>query len=246
MVVIGGRAHNIEEIHEVGNLEYPYAEISLDDPEEVSRQLDELLELKKKYHIYYLAHYPNEGNPVDTKALEERFIPKMKRLIELSRELYIHKGTIHFWMDKRWAEPSLISAKIKLLSGLVEYAKQNKVVLCIENLTEGYESFSTAFDAIPDLRMTMDIGHGELLSKENTSFGFMQNVFHKIDHIHVNDNHGGTSVKDDLHLALGDGIVDYPSILSMLKGKNYNSTITMEVKPSDMPRTMSLLEKHIY
>jgi sugar phosphate isomerase/epimerase len=50
---------------------------------------------------------------------------------------------------------------------------------------------------------------------------------------------------DDLHLPLGDGIVDYPKILSILGEKGYPSTITMEVKPEDMPLTQKEVEAYI-
>ena len=245
MAIIGGRAHTIEEIIQVAKLGYPYAEINLDDPTKIAKDLNQLLDLKKEYKINYLAHYPNEGNPADIKNLKEVFVPKIKKLIEFSPRLGILKGTIHFWMDKRWAKPDLISTKIDLLSELVDHAKQNRMVLCLENLTSQHESFSDYFKHIPDLRMTMDIGHGELLSSENTAFGFMKNVYEKIHHIHVHDNLGGTGVKDDLHLPLGDGKVNYPEIFKILKQKGYQSTITMEVKPKDMLRTQKEIRRYL-
>ncbi|MGC9325096.1 MAG: sugar phosphate isomerase/epimerase family protein [Desulfomonilia bacterium] len=242
MVIIGGRAHTIEQIHEVGALGYPYAEISLNDPDEVESSLARYLLLKEEYGISYLAHYPNEDNPFDVDVLQQRFVPRIKRLIDLSLELGIDKGTIHFWIDKRWAPPGLIDRKLPILEELVECAVDRGLDLCIENLSERYDSFARAFDAIPDLYMTLDIGHGQLLSKENTSYNFIRHYFPRIRHVHVHDNRGGTGVKDDLHLALGMGIVDYRDILSQLKEKGYSSTITMEVKPHDMPRTRDELE----
>ncbi len=245
MISIGGRAHNIKQINEVGELCFPFAEINVDDPESIENALDDLLALKDKYGIFYLAHYPNEGNPADPKLLSEKFIPKMKKLIMLSEKLGIKKATMHFWMDKRWAEPSLISAKIKLLADLVDFAMKHNIVLCLENLSSQYESFSDIFNAIPDLRMTMDIGHGQLLSEENTSFGFMEYLFQKIAHVHVHDNFGGSSVKDDLHLPLGDGKVDYPEIFKVLKEKGYDSTMTLEIKPSDMLSSKKEAERYV-
>jgi sugar phosphate isomerase/epimerase len=245
MAIIGGRAHNLDLVHEVGGLGYPFAEISVYDADEMRESIDDYLALKDKYGIYYLAHYPNEGNPFDAESLEENFVPKMKRLIRVTRELGIEKGTIHFWIDRRWAEPTLLSAKIGLLSEMVAAARDEGITLCIENLTEQYESFAAACDAIPDLRMTLDIGHAELLSSENTSFNFIRHLFEKIEHLHVHDNHGGKSVKDDLHLPLGEGKVDYPRIFSMLKEKGYRNTITMELKPAEMPPTKLLIDKHL-
>ncbi len=245
MVTIGGRAHSLEEIRQVGKLGYPFAEINLDDPHTIGSDLDRLLEIKEQYKLYYLAHYPNEGNPSDLKNLKEVFVPKVKKLIDFSRKLGIRKGTIHFWMDKRWAKQEIIDEKIKMLAELVNHAAENGVVLCLENLTARQESFSYYFEKIPELRMTMDIGHGQLLSKENTSFGFMEHVFDKIEHLHVHDNLGGTTVEDDLHLPLGEGIVDYPKIFTILNNKGYDSTITMEVKPAAMAKTRMAIVQYI-
>ena len=245
MVTIGGRAHTLEQIDKVGKLGYPFAEIDINDPEVVLQQFDDLMKLKDKYNLFYLAHYPNEGDPRNADRLEGQFVPKIKTLLGLTRDLGIQKGTLHFWMDKRWAPSDLIQRKIRLLSQMVEAATSKGIVLCLENLTSQYDSFSTVLDSIPDLRMTLDIGHGQLLSEENTSFGFIEHLFHKIRHVHVHDNRGGTGVKDDLHLPLGDGIVDYPRILSLLKEKQYAFTITMEVLPSDMVRTKEAVDRHI-
>ena len=245
MAIIGGRAHTIEHIQNIGKLGYPYAEISLNDAEQAGQQLNQFTELKKKFGITYTAHYPNEGNPFDIDALREGYLPKVKNLLDISSELDIKKGTIHYLMDKRWVEYSIFTAKLDLLSELVSHATEKGIILCIENLTERYDSFSSLFDSLPELRMTLDIGHGELLSKENTSFGFIKHLFPKIENVHVHDNHGGKDVKDDLHLPLGEGRVDYPEILGRLKEKGYQSTITMEVLPKDMPRTKAELERYI-
>ncbi len=241
MFIIGGRAHSIEQIHEVGKLGYPFAEISLYVPEDVERELDELLRLKTLYGITYLAHYPNEDNTFDAKILEERFVPRMKRLFELSGALGITKGTFHFWMDERYVSHEAASRKIELASEMVASARNAGIVLCIENLSERYYHFMPMFDKVPDLKMTLDIGHGQLLSRENTSFGFIENCFSRIEHVHIHDNRGGKSPKDDIHLPLGDGIVDYRRILSLLKESGYESTMTMEVKLADMAKTMDAI-----
>ncbi len=244
-LIIGGRAHTVTQVEEVSDLGLPFAEISLNEPSEVEKELDTLQSLKDRFGITYLAHYPNEGNPFDAESLKEDFVPKIKRLLDLSRELEISKGTIHFWIDKRWADRELIEKKIHLLKGMADYAEEQGIVLCIENLSERFESFRMAFEAIPSLKMTLDIGHGQLLSRENTSYGFMRHAFEKIAHIHVHDNHGGTSVKDDQHLSLGRGIIDYPGILKELGSRGYSSSITMEVKPQDMLETKEVLGRYL-
>jgi sugar phosphate isomerase/epimerase len=242
MITIGGRAHTIEELLDVGKFGYPFVEISLNDPETVTGWIPQLLEIKNKYDVSFLAHYPNEDNPLDVNVLENKFLPRIKTLMDLSRRLDIAKATIHFWIDQRWLPANLIPGKLELLSRIVDYGNEYGITVCIENLSERAESFGPAFEAIPDLRMTLDIGHAQLLAKKNTSFRFIEDHFSRIVHLHVHDNLGGTSVKDDLHLPLGEGIVDYTAIIKSLMEKGYDSTITMEVKPGDMSRTKKSLE----
>ena len=242
MITIGGRAHTIEELLEVAKFGYPFVEISLDDPATVAGWIPQLLEIKDTYGISFLAHYPNEDNPLDVDVLRNKFLPRIKNLMDLSRQLDITKATMHFWIDQRWAPAELIPGKLDLLSRIVDYGNEYGITICIENLSERTESFGPAFNAIPDLRMTLDIGHAQLLSQQNTSFRFIEDHFSRIAHLHVHDNRGGTGVKDDLHLPLGDGIVDYSAIIASLMKKGYGSTITMEVKPRDMSRTRKALE----
>ncbi|MGA3279631.1 MAG: sugar phosphate isomerase/epimerase [Smithella sp.] len=242
MITIGGRAHNIEEINAVSKYGYPTLEISLDDPAIVSGWIPQLLEIKNTYGTSFLAHYPNEDNPVDVKILRDKFLPRIKALMEVSRRLDINKATIHFWLDKRRAPEDIILGKIELLSRIVDYGADFGITVCIENLTERSDSFAPVFEVISGLRMTLDIGHAQLLARQNTSFGFIEDCFPKIAHMHVHDNNGGTSVKDDLHLALGEGSVDYKAIIKALIIKGYDSTITMEVKPKDIVKTKQTLE----
>jgi sugar phosphate isomerase/epimerase len=245
LTIIGGRAHTLGEIHEVGKLGYPFAEISLYDPEKVEEDLKELLELRDRYGLFYLAHYPNEGNPVDVTNLRTRFMPRMERLFALSKKLGIEKGTFHFWLDERRIPSEVILKKIAMIGEMVTSAGSQGVALCLENLSEPCGSFIPAFNQVPDLGMTLDIGHGQLLTEENTSFGFIEHCFGRIRHIHVHDNHGGKSYKDDQHLPLGQGIVDYPLIFSRLKEKGYHSTVTIELKPFEMAETREEIIKYL-
>jgi sugar phosphate isomerase/epimerase len=242
LITIGGRAHNLDEVIAVSKFGLPTLEISLDDPAIVSGWIPRLIEIKNTCGTLFLAHYPNEDNPFDVIILRDKFLPRIKSLREISRQLDINKATLHFWIDKRWAPPDLIRGKLDILSRIVDYGNEFGITVCIENLSERSDSFAPAFDAIPGLRMTLDIGHAQLLAKQNTSFGFIEYFFHRIAHIHAHDNHGGTSVKDDLHLALGEGSVDYKAIIKSLIEKGYDSTITMEVKVKDILQTKQTLE----
>jgi len=245
MINIGGRAHNLDEAVAVSKLGFPFIEISLDAPATVDGWIPHLVEIKKASGVTFLAHYPNEDNPFDVEILRNKFLPRIKALMDISRQLDINKSTLHFWIDKRWASADLIRGKLEILARIVDYGTKCGITVCIENLSERAESFAPAFEAIPELRMTLDIGHAQLLAKKNTSFRFIEEHFPRIAHIHAHDNNGGKSVKDDLHLTLGEGVVDYKAIIKSLIEKGYDSTITMEVKIKDMLQTKQTLENCI-
>jgi len=95
-------------------------------------------------------------------------------------------------------------------------------VLCIENLSEHADHFAPAFRRLPELCMTLDLGHGEILSRPNASFGFITHFPERMRHVHLHDNHGGSEVRDDLHLPVGAGCVDFTGILRELRTVGYD------------------------
>jgi sugar phosphate isomerase/epimerase len=58
---------------------------------------------------------------------------------------------------------------------------------------------------------------------------FIRTFPDRIYHVHANDNLG----KNDDHLPIGAGIIDFPEIVKGLKGIGYDETITLEVFSRD-------------
>ena len=103
--------------------------------------------------------------------------------------------------------------------------------LCIENLSEHADHFAPAFRRLPGLGMTLDVGHGEILSQPNAAFDLIARFPDRIRHVHLHDNHGGSGVKDDLHLPVGAGRIDFAGILQKLRAAGYAGGFSFEVKP---------------
>ena len=78
--------------------------------------------------------------------------------------------------------------------------------------------------------MTLDLGHGEILLKPNTSLQFIERFADRIHHVHLHDNLGGTGVADDLHLPIGKGKVDFAMILKKLRLAGYKKGYSFELK----------------
>jgi sugar phosphate isomerase/epimerase len=95
-------------------------------------------------------------------------------------------------------------------------------------LFQPYE-FQSVFEAFPEIRLTLDIGHANLGGGKNKSSEFIQRYGYRIGHVHANDNFG----KEDSHLPIGAGIIDFEKILKELKEAQYDETMTIEVFSKD-------------
>jgi len=240
---IGGRAHSIKDAEQIAKMGFPFAEISvLNSLKFRKEEIESLKRIKDDYDIYFLAHGPEEGNAFEPEVLKNELLPELKSIIDCLPQLSIQLFTVHFWMDSRFIDKAIIKDKLLLLRELNSYALDKGVILCVENLSESWSDFLPLFEEIDTLGMTLDIGHGELLSKENSAYGFITNCFNEIKHIHIHDNLGGDSPEDDLHLPLGEGKIDFSSILLDLKGKGYDNNITLEVKTNHLLKSKKIIE----
>jgi hypothetical protein len=63
-------------------------------------------------------------------------------------------------------------------------ASGSGIAVCLENLSENVVHLTQVLATIPELYLTLDLGQAELLSKENTSFGFLTHCPERIRHLH--------------------------------------------------------------
>jgi sugar phosphate isomerase/epimerase len=99
--------------------------------------------------------------------------------------------------------------------------------------------FHEIFKGFPELRLTLDIGHANLGSGKNRSTEFIHHFGYRIGHVHANDNFG----KEDNHLPIGAGVIDFEKILKELNQTQYNETITLEVFSRDRDYLKISMEK---
>jgi len=229
-VRFGARAHSPDDVEFLARAGFEFAEIDWKDPHLLETELAELAGLQDRYTISYLAHGPNEGDPFDVDDLVQGMGPRLCQLLSLAPALGIMLYTQHLWLDSRFVPAETIARKLDLLEDWVEHAARAGVTLCIENLSEHADHLAFAFQRMPVLCMTLDLGHGEIQSRRNAAFGFVARFADRIRHVHLHDNHGGTSVRDDLHLPIGAGSIDFAAILRDLRAAGYDGGFSFEVK----------------
>jgi sugar phosphate isomerase/epimerase len=176
-------------------------------------------------------------------ALEKDYFPKIIDILPLMNRLGMTLLTIHLWMDRRYIEEEVFAFKIDLLKRILERATDAGITVCIENLSESASDLKVPFDELSRLNMTLDLGHAQLLTTFNRSFEFMDQFPDRIKHVHLHDNEGGHSYRDDLHLPPGEGIIDLKKIFEKLKEIGYARTITLELTPKEIKRCLAYVKE---
>ena len=233
MQTLSARARTPEDAKYLETLGFNSFEITLPCPGGVEEE-EAWIRLAEERQFTYLGHGPNEGDPNDLNNLEFNYLPKLLTALKTAQRLRCPKLTVHFWLESRWLSRDVILNKVKLLGTVINWAHHLDVAVNLENLSESWLDLNEALKTIPDLGLTLDVGHANILQEDNFALGIIENLFPRINHIHLHDNHGGNSPKDDLHLVPGQGSVPFSAIFSKLKNIGYSGTATLEVKPEQM------------
>jgi sugar phosphate isomerase/epimerase len=233
----------LKEMEEIGEMGFDYVELTMDPPEatpqKILAQKRSMKELLNRYKMGMVGHLPTF---VWTSDLYESF-----RRVSLQENFDALEAGAQLGIEKMVLHPGIITGLGKLLMDrakgygmeAIETVLKKSITLgitlCIENmfpqahfLSQAPE-FQSVFEAFPELRLTLDIGHANLGGGKNKSSEFIQRYGYRIGHVHANDNFG----KQDNHLPIGAGIIDFEKILRELKEAEYDETITLEVFSRD-------------
>ena len=208
-----------------------YVEILHDYPYWGLNNNRELIDLINSYSLKYTIHSPFIDLNIASlnPALAKLSVKEIKRSIELAGKIdsdivVVHPGFVSF--NGRGKEDIIYEIGKEGLKSIGEYAKDNGVDACIENLPniEGfmYQDVSHLNDTLVelDLPMTLDIGHAH-----TAGFTPEEIYFDSIKHIHVHDNPGD----DDTHLALGEGTFDVNGFFDVFIKNNYEGIYMLEL-----------------
>jgi|ERR1043165_3148259 sugar phosphate isomerase/epimerase len=168
------------------------------------------------------------------KALRRGATEEFKRCIEIFGELGSKWVNVHPDRHAPFHDRAfMIEMNLECFTQVMPSAKAAGVGIMIENLPGHYNTPAEVgwfLDRMPELGMHLDIGHANLMVERNTTPDLCAAYGKRLAHVHAHDNKGGSG---DLHLPIGAGHIDWPSMIRALKGANYNDTITLEVFSED-------------
>jgi sugar phosphate isomerase/epimerase len=176
-------------------------------------------------------------------SLQENF-----EALEAAAELGVEKVVLHPGYITGLGKFLLDKAKqygMESIEAILKKANSLGMTVCIENMFPQANflshppEFQDVFEAFPEIRLALDIGHANLGGEKNKSSEFIYRYGHRISHVHAADNFG----KEDNHLPIGAGIIDFEKILRELKGAQYDESITLEVFSKDKDYLKFSMEK---
>jgi sugar phosphate isomerase/epimerase len=227
------------------DLRFDFGELVFGDGEDRLSWRDSGVTSPWESGFFLIAHGPAEGPPNDADRILNRYLPALKDSVDTAASMGIDLLTIHLWMDSRFVKPRIMDLKKKVLRELVGYAGEMEVTISLENLSEPASDLQPVIEAVPGLVLTLDVGHAQLLAKQNRSFEIIEHLGGCIRHVHLHDNRGGKGADDDLHLPIGEGIIDFPAILNRLLTAGYDGTMTLELETEDLNSARESVQRMI-
>lgn len=233
----------LREIDEIGEMGFDYVELTMDPPEatpqKILGQKRAILEVLHRYGMGMIGHLPTFVWTSDLyESLRKASLQENFGALEAAAELGIKKVVLHPGFITGMGKLLLDQAKgnaMESLETILKKAFSLNITVCIENmfpqahfLIHPHE-FQPVFEKFPEIRLTLDMGHANLGGGKNRSLEFIRLHGHRIGHVHANDNFG----KEDSHLPIGAGIIDFEKIMKELKEAQYDETITLEVFSRD-------------
>lgn len=246
MAIDGDAAAVVDEIRLANRLDYDYVEWNVGNPafdpaywwENSDRIADEL----SSCGVDLVTHLPQAdiliGSPYE--RLKDASVAVLKEYIDISVEAGASRVSLHpLFSDndlprrRRSANANLVDAvtevrefaqsrdvEIVLENGIPEQRRKNQVPL---------QKFEQLFGDV-DVPYALNVGHAHITGMTSDEIAtYFDNHVDRISQLYLNDTRGHC----DKHLLLGEGNIDFETILRPARTSSWSGAITVEVHTND-------------
>ncbi len=233
----------LHEVEALGAYGFDYIEVTMDAPyahySVIREEKEALLKGLDRFGMALVCHLPTFVSTADlTDTIREASIEETIRSMQVAAELNAIKAVLHpsFIYGLGAMMPDLARQHAKAtMARLLNEAERLQLTVCVENMFPRSLSmirpkdFDAVFEKFANAKMTLDTGHAHIGGGTERILAFIKRFPDRIGHIHASDNRG----RDDDHLPIGTGTIDFSRVVKALKEIGYDDTITLEVFTRD-------------
>ena len=227
----------VSEIEWMAAMGFEFIDLTLEPPRAATWQLDlnAIRAALEKHHLPVVGHtayYLPLSSPFE--SIRRAGVEELKQCLKVFAQLGARWMNLHPDRNAPLHPRNFVNERnLQSLRDLAPVARDCGVGLMIENLPGSFNTvrqLAPLLEAMPELGLHLDLGHCNLMVETNSAAELLAAYGTRVRHVHLHDNKGG---KEDLHLPLGTGTVDFPHYIRALKSSGYDGTITLEVFTPD-------------
>ena len=222
----------ISELKKIKSLGFDFAEIVMEQPRNLTENLIKKSNAIKKvleafpFPKNHIVHAPYWADLSSLhKDVADGWMKEIKKISKFCNNLEIDKINFHarvFGMLYNYKEVAIR----KLIENFKKIREISKCKIVLENGCSSEEKLND-FKRIVEganIYVNVDIGHAFIVGGMNEIKKYVLTFQDRIVHMHIHDNSG----KEDEHLSIGKGKIDFKKVIELLKEIDYNGTITIE------------------
>nr|WP_319493225.1 sugar phosphate isomerase/epimerase family protein [uncultured Desulfobacter sp.] len=220
------------EAEQCGKSGFDFLDLTLEGPNAVDVDVQQLKTILDDYKLGIIGHtdpclpwaYPVPG-------IRDACLKELERCARIFSRLGAGVMNIHpCYACPPGMRNQRVSFHIKALPAIVDMAASHGLTLVLENYSAPFDRvsvFTELIARVPGLKLHLDFGH--------TNFGkdgyeiFCEALGEHLVHVHFSDNRS----RNDDHLPLGVGTVNWRQAVDALKAISYDNTITLEIFCND-------------
>ncbi len=211
-----------------GRAGYNFLDLTIEGPHAATVDIARLRPLLDSHGLCITGHTdPCLPWAYPIQAVRDACLREMERCAKIFSALGATVMNIHpCYFCPPAMKKDLVAFNVESLQPIVALAASHGLTLVFENYKAPFDrvaTFETLLAAVSGLQVHLDFGH--------TNFGcdscevFCRELGGHIRHVHFSDNRS----RNDDHMPLGVGTVDWGKAVKALKATGYDDTITLEV-----------------
>ncbi|WP_320040012.1 sugar phosphate isomerase/epimerase family protein [uncultured Desulfobacter sp.] len=230
-----------QEAEQCGKAGFEFLDLTLEGPNAADVDTQRLKAVLEHYELCIIGHtdpclpwaYPVPG-------IRDACLKELERCARIFSCLGARVMNIHpCYFCPPAMKDQRVSFHIEALPPIVDMAASHGLTLVLENYKAPFDRvsvFEKLIAHVPGLKLHLDFGH--------TNFGkddhdlFCKALGAHLVHVHFSDNRS----RNDDHLPLGVGTVDWQQAVDSLKSISYDNTITLEVFCNDPQMQVTYLD----